>query len=185
MYYKKPPNLVAKILAIKFGFVSDCLWLRFISDHDMYLVRFFWCGVFFQVLNSELLNHVWKLKKKYMLYVVTFLDLFSVVVTQDPLVLFISNASTCSTPSEISTATWVYNSNRLVLKLGYSRITYQYNTLDDTLVPSIDRPSTVMVLSIDHVEKNTSLPFTIPLWARGPQRLGWGAELTHTANGEW
>ena len=20
-----------------------------------------------------------------------------------------------------------------------------------------------------------------PLWARGPQRLGWGAELTHTA----
>ena len=25
----------------------------------------------------------------------------------------------------------------------------------------------------------------IPLWARGPQRLGWGAELTHTATGEW
>ena len=24
-----------------------------------------------------------------------------------------------------------------------------------------------------------------PLWARGPQRLGWGAELTHTATGEW
>ena len=25
----------------------------------------------------------------------------------------------------------------------------------------------------------------VPLWARGPQRLGWGAELTHTATGEW
>ena len=25
----------------------------------------------------------------------------------------------------------------------------------------------------------------LPLWARGPQRLGWGAELTHTATGEW
>ena len=27
--------------------------------------------------------------------------------------------------------------------------------------------------------------YDIPLWARGPQRLGWGAELTHTATGEW
>ena len=27
--------------------------------------------------------------------------------------------------------------------------------------------------------------FPFPLWARGPQRLGWGAELTHTATGEW
>ena len=26
---------------------------------------------------------------------------------------------------------------------------------------------------------------TFPLWARGPQGLGWGAELTHTATGEW
>ena len=25
----------------------------------------------------------------------------------------------------------------------------------------------------------------LPLWARGPQRLGLGAELTHTATGEW
>ena len=25
----------------------------------------------------------------------------------------------------------------------------------------------------------------VPLWARGPQRLGWGTELTHTATGEW
>ena len=25
----------------------------------------------------------------------------------------------------------------------------------------------------------------LPLWARGPQRLGWEAELTHTATGEW
>ena len=25
----------------------------------------------------------------------------------------------------------------------------------------------------------------LPLWARGPQRLGWGAEFTHTATGEW
>ena len=29
-------------------------------------------------------------------------------------------------------------------------------------------------------------PFgSLPLWARGPQRLDWGAELTHTATGEW
>ena len=28
-------------------------------------------------------------------------------------------------------------------------------------------------------------PHKIPLWAQGPQRLGWGAELTHTATGEW
>ena len=26
---------------------------------------------------------------------------------------------------------------------------------------------------------------SVPLWARGPQHLGWGAELTHTATGEW
>ena len=25
----------------------------------------------------------------------------------------------------------------------------------------------------------------VPLWARRPKRLGWGAELTHTATGEW
>ena len=30
-----------------------------------------------------------------------------------------------------------------------------------------------------------SLKWLFPLWARGPQRLGWGAELTHTATGEW
>ena len=29
------------------------------------------------------------------------------------------------------------------------------------------------------------LEVSFPLWARGPQRLGWGTELTHTATGEW
>ena len=29
------------------------------------------------------------------------------------------------------------------------------------------------------------LSSNFPLWAWGPQRLGWGAELTHTATGEW
>ena len=27
--------------------------------------------------------------------------------------------------------------------------------------------------------------YGLPLWAREPQHLGWGAELTHTATGEW
>ena len=39
-------------------------------------------------------------------------------------------------------------------------------------------------LSLD-VLKDNGLDCNIPLWSRGPQRLGWGAELTHTATGEW
>ena len=38
--------------------------------------------------------------------------------------------------------------------------------------------SKTLTLSQEH-------PFVFPLWARGPQRLGWGAELTHTTTGEW
>ena len=36
-----------------------------------------------------------------------------------------------------------------------------------------------------HMVNYPDLSENIPLWARGPQRLGWGAELTHTATGEW
>ena len=38
-------------------------------------------------------------------------------------------------------------------------------------------------LEIPNWSFNSSPP--APLWARGPQRLGWGAELTHTATREW
>ena len=34
-------------------------------------------------------------------------------------------------------------------------------------------------------DNKSVLLHVFPLWARGPQRLGWGAELTHTATGEW
>ena len=36
-----------------------------------------------------------------------------------------------------------------------------------------------------NIESENGLVPNFPLWARGPQRLGWGAELTHTATGEW
>ena len=39
--------------------------------------------------------------------------------------------------------------------------------------------------SICHLVTLMCSSTSLPLWARGPQRLGWGAELTHTATGEW
>ena len=66
----------------------------------------------------------------------------------------------------------------------YRRLQWHHNERNGISNTSVLIVYSTVCSGTDQREHQSSMSL-VPLWARGPQRLGWGAELTHTATGEW